>query len=64
MLHQVPYYLFEDMELDVMAQVKDQFKEKYAKAVVEISDREIAWQENHESRSIINYDHTFELNLL
>lgn len=56
--------LFEDTELDVMEKVKDQFKGKSTKAVVEISHRETAWLENQESRSLINYDHAFELNLL
>lgn len=56
--------LFESTELDVMEKVKEQFKGKSTKAVVEISHRETAWLENHEDKSLINYDHAFDLKLL
>ncbi|WHF51783.1 DUF4065 domain-containing protein [Chryseobacterium gotjawalense] len=56
--------LFEKTELDVMEKVKDDFKGKSSKAVVEISHRETAWLENQEDRSLINYEHAFDLNLL
>ena len=56
--------LFEKTELDVMEKVKDNFKGKSTNAVVEISHRETAWLENQEDKSLINYEHAFDLNLL
>ena len=56
--------LFEKTELEVMEKVKEQFKGKSTKAVVEISHQEAAWLENQEDKSLINYEHAFDLNLL
>lgn len=56
--------LFEKTELEVMEQVKEQFKGKSTKAVVELSHCEPAWLENKANKSLINYEHAFDLNLL
>lgn len=54
--------LFENTELEVMEKVKEQFKGKSTKAVVDISHRETAWLENQEDKSLISYEHAFDLN--
>ena len=56
--------LFEDTELEVMEKVKEQFKGKSTEVIVELSHCETAWLENNEDKSLINYEHAFDLNLL
>lgn len=54
--------VFEDYEIDVLHCVAKTFKKAKTTELVELSHREIAWEENEGSRSLISYQkHAFHL---
>ena len=55
--------LFNSTEMNMMEKVKDFFKGKTTKDVVEVSHEESAWLDNQENKSLINYNYAFDLNI-
>ena len=55
--------LFDKTEMNMMEKVKDCFKGKTTKEVVDVSHQESAWLDNQENKALINYDYSFDLNL-
>ncbi|WP_417430068.1 type II toxin-antitoxin system antitoxin SocA domain-containing protein [Halpernia sp.] len=56
-------YLFNATEMNMMEKVKDCFKGKTTKDVVEVSHEESAWLDNQENKSLIDYNYAFDLKM-
>jgi len=53
---------FNDLELQILNSVAEQFKDLSTNDIIEYSHKEKAWIENHEETKVIDYKYGFELN--
>lgn len=56
--------LFSESELSILERVKDSFKDKTPKDIVNLSHEENGWIENKDARSLISYHYALELKAL
>lgn len=54
--------LFNEIEIKVLTEVAERFKETSTTEIIEISHREKAWIENEKEKKIIDYKYSFDLN--
>ena len=56
--------LFSDLELVVLENIVNRFKDTSTNDIIEISHLEQAWKENEQSKNVISYEYAFELQLI